>query len=536
MKKLIIFGIILIAALGLLLTACGGTTDDGDKEIVRSLRILESSPKSFAIDDDLDLSAIKIEVEYKSGKKEIISLSETMIRDEDRPKFSTIGAGITVLIEYGGRTIPYSFEVTESKQTKYYYAHFVSNGGSSVESQLVSVIETFTIPTKQGYKFLGWYDNVNLGGNPAVAPLPITKETTFFAKWEDNRRWAVEFLDKEGNVIPSYTANIVHGESVLYEPNGLSVEGYIFDRWDGQFDNITENTQIRSIYTRIICFVNYHFNYLEPGASIDSKPVPYGETLSTESRPAFVQKEGFTGKWKILNINYETVEITNQFDRVTSDIDVVPVYEIIKHTLTFQDDSAFLGSGTSRDNIIVTINYGSDFSLTSSENNLSSPEPRVGHTAEWAVLINNQWVCIKNGSIWDELNSEWQPLPVPVTSMDLKNSTGDTVTTITNGTMFSAIKANLQIQAKFVKNKHTLIFRRGQKTLETVLNIPYDTKFKLYKLESGTPDPDLVYGGKPKTYYVNYNAPEDWDIEWYPNNQWEEEDKFDFDNGYITVK
>ncbi len=535
MKRKLILSIMITIIMCLLVTGCVTPPEDGDAELVKALRIIETSPKSFAIGEDLNLSDIKIEVEYKSGKKEIIALSETMISDEDRPKFTTVGAGKTVLITYGGRTIPFSFEVTESKQTKYYYVHFESNGGSVVESQFVSVIETFTIPTKTGYTFLGWHDNVGLTGNKAMAPLPVTKETTFYANWEDNRRWKVEFFDINGDAIPAYEASVVHGENVTYRPNGLTVEGYTFDRWDGQFDNITENTQIKSIYNRIYCTINYYFNYLEEGQSIQKKTIAYGEPFPVEERLNFQDKVGFTGRWMIRDLNNQNREITNQFDRVTSTIEVIPVYEIIKYTLTFQDDSAFLGSGTSWSNIIKTVNYGSDLSLTTGEN-VSSPQPRIGHTQEWAVRINDQWTCIKNGAIWNDDNSEWMPLPIPVTSIDLKNSTGDTITTITNGTMFSAIKGNIQIQAKYVKNKHNLVFRRGQKILDTVLSVPYDTKFKLYNIPLGEQDPSYTYGSKDKTYFVNHNAPQDWNIEWYPNNQWVEDQKLDFDNSYVTIK
>lgn len=535
MKRKLIFAIMIIMLLSLLLTGCVNTPQEGETELVKSLRIIESSPRSFALGEDLNLTDIKIEVEYKSGKKEIITLSETMISDNDRPKFTTVGAGKTVLIMYGGRTIPFSFEVTESKQIRFYYVHFESNGGSAVESQFVSTIETFTIPTKTGYTFLGWYDNVGLNGNKAVAPLPVTKETTFYAKWEDNRRWKVEYLDINGDVIPAYTDNIVHGESVTYIPKGLAVEGYVFDRWDGQFDNITENTQITSLYTRIYCTVNYYFNYLETGQYIQKKTIAYGEAFPAPEHLSFQEKTGYTGRWMILDINNQPREITNQFDRITSNVDVIPVYEIIKYTLTFQDDSAFLGSGTSWPNIIKTVNYGSDFSLTSGEN-VSSPQSRTGHTQEWAVRINDQWTCIKNGAIWDEANSEWMPLDIPATSIDIKNSTGDTIATIGNGTMFTGIKGNLQIQAKYVKDKHNLIFRRGQRILDTVLNIPYDTKFKLYNIPSDQQDTAYTYGSRTKIYFVNHNASADWNIEWYPNNQWLEEQKLDFDNGYVTVK
>ena len=117
MKKHIILTILLLMILCVLLAGCLPDNDQV-KNSIKSIYIHEASPNSFSIDEPLNLSDVKLVVEYKDGRIEIIPVSEAMISNEDRTKFSTVGSGITVLIHYGGRSVPYSFEVLETRQEK----------------------------------------------------------------------------------------------------------------------------------------------------------------------------------------------------------------------------------------------------------------------------------------------------------------------------------------------------------------------------------------------------------------------------------
>ena len=69
---------------------------------------------------------------------------------------------------------------------KYYTVQFSTNGGSTIAS--VEVKENAKVtkpsdPTKEGYKFVGWYKDMGLN-NPMNFDTPITSNLTLYAKWE----------------------------------------------------------------------------------------------------------------------------------------------------------------------------------------------------------------------------------------------------------------------------------------------------------------------------------------------------------------
>ena len=73
-----------------------------------------------------------------------------------------------------------------NNEKKTYKVTFETNGGSIVKS--ISVEEnkelTFpTDPTKEGYKFLGWYLDEKLE-NKVPTPYVVTENITFYASWE----------------------------------------------------------------------------------------------------------------------------------------------------------------------------------------------------------------------------------------------------------------------------------------------------------------------------------------------------------------
>ena len=70
--------------------------------------------------------------------------------------------------------------------TTYYKVAFNSDGGSAVDAQTVKYGEklaAFDEPTKDGYKFLGWYTEADEAFDLTT---PITKSMTLTAKWERN--------------------------------------------------------------------------------------------------------------------------------------------------------------------------------------------------------------------------------------------------------------------------------------------------------------------------------------------------------------
>ena len=88
----------------------------------------------------------------------------------------------------------------KNAETKEYTVTFDSNGGSSVKSQKIAqnakASEPVT-PTREGYKFLGWYLNDKLYSfNTAV-----TKNITLTAKWEKLPELTYSIEDEPGSVV-----------------------------------------------------------------------------------------------------------------------------------------------------------------------------------------------------------------------------------------------------------------------------------------------------------------------------------------------
>lgn len=88
----------------------------------------------------------------------------------------------------------------KNAETVEYTVKFDSNGGSSIKSQKVAKNAKASepiVPTKNGYKFLGWYLNDKLYSfNTAV-----TKNITLTAKWEKLPELTYSIEDEPGSVV-----------------------------------------------------------------------------------------------------------------------------------------------------------------------------------------------------------------------------------------------------------------------------------------------------------------------------------------------
>ncbi len=95
-----------------------------------------------------------------------------------------------VVIFYEGTEIPSSWDdnwnphvpvVLNARESTY---SFVSNGGSEVESVKDYGVFEFPTTARDGYVFVGWYDNAELTGEPVKFPYYSSEKLTLYAKWE----------------------------------------------------------------------------------------------------------------------------------------------------------------------------------------------------------------------------------------------------------------------------------------------------------------------------------------------------------------
>ena len=130
---------------------------------------------------------------------------------------------------------------------------FDSDGGSVVGSQSIQETKTVsepTVPTKAGYKFLGWYE---VGSSELYDfSKPISSAVNLKAKWGVIIH-RVSFTNPDGSVI-SYQE--INGNELLVQPVDPTKVGYRFDGWysDAEFltayDFTTAVTEELVIYAK----------------------------------------------------------------------------------------------------------------------------------------------------------------------------------------------------------------------------------------------------------------------------------------------
>ncbi len=129
-------------------------------------------------------------------------------------------------------------EKSDEDVTKY-TVKFDSDGGSKVASKSVKKNKTVkapTDPTKEGYKFLGWY----LGNTKYNFSNKVTKNITLKAKWEkveektdepvtpEVKEYTVTFNSEGGSSVKSQT---VKENETASKPSDPTKEGYTFKGW-----------------------------------------------------------------------------------------------------------------------------------------------------------------------------------------------------------------------------------------------------------------------------------------------------------------
>lgn len=125
----------------------------------------------------------------------------------------------------------FSVFVLISCKTKMYNVNFEVNGGSFVQSQQTedgTLVEPAD-PTRDGYKFVGWYEDSEFTDPFDFATEKVDGDTTLYAKWEKIENSVTVAFDTNGG---SKLDNVVIDEgTTLTKPNDPTKEGYKFGGW-----------------------------------------------------------------------------------------------------------------------------------------------------------------------------------------------------------------------------------------------------------------------------------------------------------------
>ena len=148
-----------------------------------------------------------------------------------------------------------------------YTITFNSNDGSSVESQNVNAGEKLTeptpAPTKEGFTFDGWYEDVAFS-KKFDFNTPITDSMTLYAKWIENK-YTLTFDANGGTGSMTSIADLT-GEYTLPSNGFTAPSGKQFKGWSLTADgaivtkvDMTENKTVYAIWEDII----YSYEFLE---------------------------------------------------------------------------------------------------------------------------------------------------------------------------------------------------------------------------------------------------------------------------------
>ena len=185
-------------------------------------------------------------------------------------------------------------------------------------------------PTREGYKFLGWYEGDK---EFDLKKSNIYEDTTLTAKWEkvNHEKYNVKFVLK-GKDIPSQE---VEFDSQAKEPTIGAIEGFEFDGWytDSDFKNEFDfSSPIKSNLTLYARWKKkkYTVSFMLEGENIPNQEVEFD---SQAKEPTIEAKEGleFDG-W------YTDKEFKNKFnfsDPIKNDLSLYARWNKKKYTVSF---------------------------------------------------------------------------------------------------------------------------------------------------------------------------------------------------------
>lgn len=109
---------------------------------------------------------------------------------------------------------------------------FDSCGGNTIPSVKGKTVQTEPLPEKDGFDFVGWYENSDYSGNRVVFPYTISKDVKFYAKWQEKATHVqstlddFEYTEADGKItLTKYKGNKEH---IILPENASALGGQVF--------------------------------------------------------------------------------------------------------------------------------------------------------------------------------------------------------------------------------------------------------------------------------------------------------------------
>lgn len=556
--------ILVVAVSVMTLLGCADTTKETGIEI-KSMTVVTSHEGPYILDanghiQNMNLSDITFRVVYTNGDEEIIEVNDTMFSVEDIKKFEEKGDH-TIFINYGKSSTPLTISVRSYNEVNAFTATFMSKGGSIIRNQETNVIVGFETPVRENYTFDGWYTNFDGIGDRVIAPYTLSADTTFFAKWIDNRRCNVTFKDGE---VKLYEFVVVYGTSIDLNdktsyPDPDPKEGKIFKGWEvevGQTHEITADLVLRAVYESEKCLINL---------AGEEKFVDYGTQIVFDKIPT--AKVGHQGRWVAYINNSESfVELTDSSltydeDTKTITVDRTKIEIKAEYQINNYEIRVFNGlqsqniTNIKSGNIILEQTYANgggkhlkeynttfNLAITDGRNDVVATAYE-GYDVVWCFVTldsaNKEIWRREDNRIWDNDKGEFV---LDTENGDeisrnylLKNAQGDVLARIRDGNI-TEIQGNITIKPKYTKRIYTITLSRRNAEIrdseDKVINfkVPYYTDFALYNPNLNEYNNNYATWNEVKDSYLEYTVaswliPEmvndetwqtaKWDIAWY---------------------
>lgn len=141
-------------------------------------------------------------------------------------------------------------EILNTEMFNEYTVVFDLNGGTGDEDFVDSITVrsgysvALTIPTREGYTFLGWYTGEGANEAKFDADDRVCHDMVLTAKWVPEEV-TVTFHDYYGNVLSSDSVNWGASASAPIAP---TVPEHLFLKWDRDFQRVTEDLTVNALY------------------------------------------------------------------------------------------------------------------------------------------------------------------------------------------------------------------------------------------------------------------------------------------------
>ena len=187
----------------------------------------------------------------------------------------------------------------------------LTNTISSKKLNYNAKVTTPTNPTREGYSFIGWDNQV-----PTLMPA---NNVTLNAQYQIND-YAVTFVNFDKSIWDTDTLEF--GSSVNYPETNPNRKGYTFIGWSDSISIVpAKDSELKALYeinAYTITFKNFD------GSIVEATTLNYGEKVVVPANPT---REGHTF------IGWDTTYLTMPAE----DVEVIAQYSINSYTITYKD-------------------------------------------------------------------------------------------------------------------------------------------------------------------------------------------------------